>query len=258
MARVEGKVAIVTGGAGGIGAATCRLLAREGATVIVTDIADGQDLAHEIAGEFHRHDVTSEARWTEIVAAAEKKHGRLDILVNAAGIEGDMTQGTPETSLEEWRRVHAINLDGTFLGCKAAMPAMRRAGGGSIINLSSAVALMATPVSAPYGSSKAAVKHLTASVASFGAADRVRCNSVHPGLIRTRMLDDIHATRARAKNISFEESRALSLVRVPMGVLGEPEDVANLILYLASDESRYVTGAAMLIDGGWSVGGTAR
>jgi NAD(P)-dependent dehydrogenase (short-subunit alcohol dehydrogenase family) len=117
---------------------------------------------------------------------------------------------------------------------------------------------MATPASAPYGSSKAAVKHLSGSVASFGAADGIRCNSVHPGLIRTRMLDDIHATRARAKNISFEESRALSLGRVPMGMLGEPEDVANLILFLASDESRYMTGAALVIDGGWSVGGTAR
>jgi NAD(P)-dependent dehydrogenase (short-subunit alcohol dehydrogenase family) len=258
MARVDGKVAIVTGGAGGIGAATCRMLAREGAHVIVTDIADGQDLAREVGGDFRSHDVTSETRWSEIVGAVEKKHGRLDILVNAAGIEGDMTKGTPETSLDEWKRVHAINLDGTFLGCKAVMSAMRRNGGGSIINLSSAVALMATPASAPYGSSKAAVKHLSGSVASFGAADRIRCNSVHPGLIRTRMLDDIHATRARAKNISFEESRALSLGRVPMGMLGEPEDVANLILFLASDESRYMTGAALVIDGGWSVGGTAR
>lgn len=258
MARVEGKVAIVTGGAGGIGAATCRLLAREGAKVAVSDIADGTDLAREIAGEYHNHDVTNEARWNEIVQAVEKKHGRLDVLVNAAGIEGDMTQGTPETSLAEWNRVHSINLDGTFLGCKTALPAMRRAGGGSIVNLSSAVALMGTPVSAPYGSSKAAVKHLSGSVASYGAADRIRCNSVHPGLIRTRMLDDIHATRARAKNISFEESRALSLNRVPMGMLGEPEDIANLILFLASDESRYMTGSALVIDGGWSVGGTAK
>ncbi len=258
MGRVEGKVAIVTGGAGGIGSATCRLLAKEGAKVVVTDVADGQNLAREIGGAYHHHDVTSEERWQDIVTGVEKKLGRLDILVNAAGIEGDMTQGTPETSLKEWKHVHAINLDGTFLGCKSVMPAMRRTGGGSIINLSSAVAFMATPVSAPYGSSKAAVKHLSGSVASHGAADRIRCNSVHPGLIRTRMLDDIHATRARAKNISFDESRALSVVRVPMGVLGEPEDVANLILFLASDESRYITGAAHVIDGGWSVGGTAK
>ena len=261
MARVDNKIAIVTGGAGGIGAATCRLLAREGAKVVVTDIADetGTALAREIGGEYFHHDVTDEARWGEIVAAVVKKHEGLHVLVNTAGIEGDMTQGSPESaSLEEWRRVHAINLDGTFLGCKAVMAPMRRAGGGSIVNLSSAVALMATPYSAPYGSSKAAVKHLSASVAAQGAPDRVRCNSVHPGLIRTRMLDDIHATRARTRNISFEEARALSLVRVPMGVLGEPEDVANLILFLASDESRYVTGAALVIDGGWSVGGTAR
>jgi NAD(P)-dependent dehydrogenase (short-subunit alcohol dehydrogenase family) len=259
MARVDGKVAIVTGGVGGIGSATCRLLAREGAKVVVTDLTDGRDLAREIGGDFHHHDVTSEERWQDIVAGAEQKFGGLHILVNAAGIEGDMTQGTPEgASLKEWKHVHAINLDGTFLGCKTAMPAMRKSGGGSIVNLSSAVALMATPVSAPYGSSKAAVKHLSGSVASSGAADRIRCNSVHPGLIRTRMLDDIHATRARQRNISFDESRALSLTRVPLGVLGEPEDIANLILYLASEESRYMTGAALVIDGGWSVGGTAR
>lgn len=259
MARVEGKVAIVTGGAGGIGAATCCLLAREGAKVAVTDLADGQDLAREIGGSYFHHDVTDEARWSDIVAAVEKQYGRLDILVNAAGIEGDMTQSSPENaSLAEWKRVHAVNLDGTFLGCKTVMAPMRRAGGGSIINLSSAVALMATPYSTPYGSSKAAVKHLSTSVASHGAANRIRCNSVHPGLIRTRMLDNIHATRARSRNISFDEARALSLVRVPMGVLGEPEDVANMILYLASEESRYVTGAALVIDGGWSVGGTAR
>jgi len=258
MRRVEGKVAIVTGGAGGIGSATARLLAKEGATVIVTDVVDGRDLAREIDGEYHHHDVTSEERWQDIVAGVEKTFGGLHILVNAAGIEGDMTQGTPESaSLKQWKHVHAINLDGTFLGCKTALPAMRKSGGGSIVNLSSIVALMATPFSAPYGSSKAGVKHLTGSVAVHGAPDRIRCNSVHPGLIRTRMLDDIHATRARTSNISFEESRAMSLARVPMGVLGEPEDVANLILYLASDESRYVTGAALAIDGGWSLGGTA-
>lgn len=261
MPRVANKVAIVTGGAGGIGSATCRLLAREGAHVAVTDLTDaaGAALAREIGGSYFHHDVTDEARWSEIVAAVEQQYGRIDILVNTAGIEGDMTQGSPEeASLAEWKHVHAINLDGTFIGCKAVMAPMRRAGGGSIVNLSSAVALMATPYSAPYGSSKAAVKHLSASVASLGAPDRIRCNSVHPGLIRTRMLDDIHATRARSRNIPFEEARALSLNRVPMGVLGEPEDVANLILYLASDESRYMTGAALVIDGGWSVGGTAR
>jgi 3(or 17)beta-hydroxysteroid dehydrogenase len=255
--RVAGKVAIVTGGAGGIGGATAKLLSEQGATVVVTDLAPSA----ADPGDYLQHDVTSEARWTEVIATVEKKHGGLHILVNAAGVEGDMTQGTPDgASLEEWRAVHAINLDGTFLGCKHALPAMRNAGGGSIINISSAVAFIATPFSAPYGSSKAGVRQLTQSVAQAGAIKDpiVRCNSVHPGLIRTRMLDNIHGTRARQRNISFDESRAGSLGRVPMGFLGEPEDVAYMILYLASDEARYVTGSPFQVDGGWSLAGGGR
>ncbi len=256
MGRVEGKVAIITGGAGGIGAATARLLAREGAKVVLTDINDdnGRKLADEIGGTYHHQDVTDEAQWSSLVKSVESAHGALNILVNAAGIEGDVSGGTPENaSYAEWKRVHAINLDGTFLGCREAIPAMRRAGGGSIVNISSIVAHFATPFTAPYGSSKAGVRHLTMSVAHHGAADKVRCNSVHPGLIRTRMLENIHATRARDTNKDFDAARAMSLARVPMGELGEPEDVAYMILYLACDESRYVTGAAFNIDGGWNL-----
>lgn len=256
--RVEGKVALVTGGAGGIGAAAARLLAREGARVAVTDLAEGTgaSLAEEIGGAYLSQDVTDEARWAETVAEVERRFGGLHVLVNAAGIEGDVSAGTPEdTSLDEWRRVLAVNLDGTFLGCRAAIPAIRRAGGGSIVNISSIVALFATPNSTAYGASKAGVRQLTKSVAFHGAAGsaKVRCNSVHPGLIRTRMLDSIHATRAQSRGISFEDSRALSLSRVPMGALGEPEDVAWTILFLASEESRYVTGAEFHIDGGWNL-----
>ena len=258
MGRVEDKVAIITGGAGGIGGATARLLVNEGAHVIITDLNQdaGEALAAEIGAEFILQDVTDENLWRDVVAGAEAKHGALHILVNAAGIEGDMMNGAPEhVSYDEWKRVHAINLDGTFLGCRSAMPAIRRAGGGSIVNISSIVALMASPNSAAYGSSKAAVRHLTMSVAHQGAQNggKVRCNSVHPGLINTRMLNHIHTELARLRNVSFEDSRSLSLNRVPMGVLGEPEDVAYMILYLASDESRYVTGAPFAIDGGWNL-----
>ncbi|MAF48789.1 MAG: SDR family oxidoreductase [Rhodospirillales bacterium] len=256
MGRVQDKVAIITGGAGGIGAATARLLSQEGAKVTITDISQdaGEALAADIGGDFILQDVTDEALWKDVVAGIEAKHGALHILVNAAGIEGDMINGAPEqVSYDDWKRVHAINLDGTFLGCRTAMPAVRRAGGGSIVNISSIVALMASPNSAAYGSSKAGVRHLTMSVAHQGAKDRVRCNSVHPGLIKTRMLDDIHSELARLRNVSFEDSRAVSLNRVPMGELGEPEDVAYMILYLASDESRYVTGAPFCIDGGWNL-----
>ena len=256
MGRVSGKIAIVTGGAGGIGRATAKLLAEEGATVIITDVnrEQGETLAAEIDGEFVAQDVTDEKLWADIVAGAEERHGALHVLVNAAGIEGDMMNGAPDTvSYDDWKRVHNINLDGTFLGCRIAMPAMRRAGGGSIINISSIVALMASPNSAAYGSSKAGVRHLTMSVAHQGAIDKVRCNSVHPGLIKTRMLNDIHSQLALLRDSNFEETRALSLNRVPMGELGDPEDVAYMILYLASDESQYVTGAPFYIDGGWNL-----
>jgi NAD(P)-dependent dehydrogenase (short-subunit alcohol dehydrogenase family) len=253
MGRVDGKVAIITGGAGGIGDATARLLAEQGAKVIITDLNQdtGEALAAEIGAEFVAQDVTDQNLWKDIVAGAEAKHGALHILVNAAGIEGDMLNGAAENvSYDDWKRVHAINLDGTFLGCQAAMPAMRRAGGGSIINISSIIAFMASPNSAAYGSSKAGVRHLTMSVAHQGAEDKIRCNSVHPGLIDTRMLKDIHSETARKRNVSFEEAREISMARVPMGELGLPIDVAYLILYLASDESRYATGAPFSIDGG--------
>ena len=256
MGRVDGKVAIITGGAGGIGDATARLLAEQGAKVIITDLNQdtGEALAAEIGAEFVAQDVTDQNLWKDIIAGAEAKHGALHILVNAAGIEGDMLNGAAENvSYDDWKRVHAINLDGTFLGCQAAMPAMRRAGGGSIINISSIIAFMASPNSAAYGSSKAGVRHLTMSVAHQGAEDKIRCNSVHPGLIDTRMLKDIHSETARKRNVSFEEAREISMARVPMGELGLPIDVAYLILYLASDESRYATGAPFSIDGGWNL-----
>lgn len=259
MGRVDGKVAIITGGAGGIGAATARLLAGEGAKVTITDVAveAGEDMAAEIGGHFMRHDVTQAEEWQAVIEEVERRNGALHVLVNGAGIEGDLAAGTPESvSLEEWRRVHAINLDGTLLGCQTALPAIRRAGGGAIINVSSMVAYFATPFSAAYGSSKAAVMQLTKSVALHAAkgATPVRCNSVHPGLIRTRMLETIMKRRAQMQNMAYEEVAAATADELALGRLGAPEDVAKTILFLASEDAEYITGGEFRVDGGWRLG----
>ncbi len=256
MGRVQGKVALVTGGAGGLGAATVRMLAREGARVAVCDLADeaGEALAKEVGGDYHRLDVSSEAAWKSVVETVVAKHGAIDVLVNLAGIEGDISASSPETtSLAEWRKVMAVNLDGTFLGCREILPVMKRKGAGSIVNVSSIVSTFATPQTTAYGASKAAVAQLTKTLAIWGAKDgnRIRANSVHPGIIKTRMVDSIFDGFTKLFNTSREALEETSAQSIPLGAFGEPDDVAYLILYLASDESRYVTGSEMMIDGGW-------
>jgi len=256
MARFANKVALISGGAGGLGAATARRMAEAGGTVVIGDLADaaGQALATEIGGDYHRLDVTREESWSAVIAAVEAKHGRIDVLVNAAGIEGDVLHGSPETTtLEEWRKVLSVNLDGTFLGCKHVLPVMRRAGRGSIVNISSMASFLGTPASSAYGASKAGVQQLSKTVAVFGSRDglKIRCNSVHPGVIRTRMLDNIYEQIGKLANLSAKEAEAASLKAVPLGEVGEPDDVAYLILYLASDEAKYVTGSEFMVDGGW-------
>jgi 3(or 17)beta-hydroxysteroid dehydrogenase len=256
MARLQDKVVVITGGAGGIGAATARRMAEEGGTVVIADLADdqGRGLADEIAGSYTRLDVTVEDQWRQTVDGVRCEHGRIDVLVNAAGIEGDVLNGSPETtSLQEWHKVLAVNLDGTFLGCKQVLPVMGEAGKGAIVNVSSQVSFFGTPFTAAYGASKAGVEQLTRSVALHGARDgvQIRCNSVHPGVIQTRMVDSIYEQIGKASNLSREEAEAGTLAHVPLGHLGEPDDVAFLILYLASDEAKYVTGSAFSVDGGW-------
>lgn len=244
MGRVQDKIAIVTGGASGIGRATSLLLGREGATVVVADLdeAGGQKTAEEIGAPsiFVRHDVTEEAAWQSLIADTVQRFGRLDVLVNNAGI---VIPGTVEnTSLEDWRKIQAVNSEGVFLGCKHAIPALTVSGGGSIVNISSVAALVGTPAYAAYAASKGAVRSLTQTVAVHCARQKngVRCSSVHPGGIDTPMV----------RNLAGAQQPAPRAAGGAMPPLGQPEDIANMVLYLASDESRLVNGAAMVVDGG--------
>jgi len=248
---------LVSGGAGGIGAATAALMVKEGAKVVIADMAkNGPEVAKTIGAEFMSLDVTSETQWEQVVRETEKKYGSIDILVNTAGIEGDQENNSfMATSLAEWRRVHAVNLDGTFIGCQKVMPVMERQKRGSIVNVASMICFFPSPFNTAYGSSKAAVQHLSKSVAAWGArnGNQIRCNSVHPGLIRTRMFLNIAAHRAGEENDKAAAAEKEAQAMLPLGALGEPDDVAYLILYLASDEAAQVTGSEFRVDGGWGL-----
>jgi 3(or 17)beta-hydroxysteroid dehydrogenase len=249
MGRVDGKVAIVTGAASGLGRASATLLAKEGASVVLTDVnaPDGEALAKQLGAPawFLRHDVSDEASWQHVIEETLARFGRLDVLVNNAGIVVLAT--IEETSVEQWRRVQAVNAEGVFLGCKHAIPAMAKGGGGSIVNLSSTAALVGTPAFAAYSASKGAVRSLTKTVAvhCVQRGQRVRCNSIHPGGIDTPMTQGLGGLAAQADPVAVE-----ALAKQPAGRMGKPADVAELVLYLASDASSFVNGAEIAIDGG--------
>ena len=249
MGRLDGKVAFISGGARGMGAAEARLFAREGAKVAIGDVLDddGRQVEAEInesGGDcvFVHLDVTSEANWQQAIAATTSRFGGLHVLVNNAGI-GGVSSLVEETSLADWERVMAINSTGVFLGTKAAIPEMRKSGGGSVINISSQLGLVGTDNSTPqYQASKGAVRIFTKLAAVQYAKEGIRFNSVHPGPIVTPMT---------AGRRSDPEAYSLMLSRIPLGRFGEPDDVGYAVLYLASDESRYVTGSEVVVDGGW-------
>ena len=258
MAQLSGKIALVTGGASGIGAACARRLAAEGATVVITDVQDpmGESLAAELGAPslYLRQDVTSEDAWIEVIATVKRDLGRLDILVNNAGI-AITAASIIDMSLADFRKQQAVNVEGVFLGCKHALPLMREAGnGGSIVNMSSVAGLKGSPTLAAYSATKGAVRMFTKAVALECAAarDGVRVNSVHPGIIETPIWRAIINPDSPGANAP-PDLDALSTMAVPLGVKGVPEDIANAVLWLASDESRYVTGAELVIDGGYSV-----
>ncbi len=246
MGRVQGKVAIVTGGAQGLGQADCEALAREGASVVITDINEqaGQALAAALNAKrancamFVRHDVSDEAQWKSVIDATVKKFGRLDVLVNNAGM---VIPNTPEgTTLEEFRKHLTVMCEGTFLGCKHAMPVMAKTGGGSIINVASVATVLGYPVFFAYTAAKGAVTAMTKSIAVWCQMQKydIRCNSIHPGATDTPML----AAANKALGIP-DDFYAQS-----PGGLGKPEDVANVVVFLASDESRYINGTELLLD----------
>ena len=245
--RLEGKVALISGGARGQGAAEAKLFAGEGAKVVFGDILDdlGKQVEaeiHEVGGEaLYLHlDVTSAADWASAVEAAVSRYGRLDVLVNNAGIT--IRKNVEDTTEEDWDRIMAINAKGVFLGTKQAIPAMRESGGGSIVNISSTAGLVGSPYSgASYAATKGAVRLFTKATAIQYAKEGIRCNSVHPGLLETPMTQDMLADAAH------REERTQ---RIPLGRVGTAEDVAYGVLYLASDESSFVTGSELVIDGG--------
>ena len=247
MARLEGKVALISGGARGQGAVEAQMFAAEGAKVVIGDILDDagkqteaqlRELGYDCT--YVHLDVTSESDWNDAVQAAVNAYGKLDILLNNAGIL--IRKNIEDTTEADWDRIFAVNAKGVFLGTKAALPALRDNGGGSIINISSTAGLVGSPNgSASYTATKGAVRLFTKSTAIQHAAEGIRCNSIHPGPIETDMIAD---------TLNDPDNLALRMQRLPLGRVGKPSEIAYGAIYLASDESSFVTGAELVIDGG--------
>jgi len=250
--RAQNKIALVTGGALGIGRSIVLKLAAEGAHVVVADLNEiaGNQTAAEAHGTFIMLDVGKEESWQKAIEQIEREHGRLDILINNAGIMGKGIQDPEHATYADWKFIHSINLDSVFLGCKYAIPLLRKTaspGGASIVNMSSRSGLVGVPGAAAYASSKAGVRNHSKSVALYCAQQGypIRCNSLHPADIMTDMWKTLLGEGDEyAKNLARVTSG------IPMGRFGTPDEVANAALFLASDESSYMTGAELIIDGG--------
>ena len=242
MGRVENKVALITGGASGIGLATAQLFADEGAKVVLTDLQDPQ---FGPAAAVRKLDVTCENEWIAVTDAIVRDFGKIDIVVNSAGVS--LLKDIEATTLDEWRGLMAVNLDGTFLGCKHAVRVMKDHGGGSIVNMSSVAGIIGASHLAAYGASKGGVRLLTKSVALHCARNgyNIRCNSVHPSFADTPMLQGmVNAARNPEKLASSFAAAA------PLGRIAQPIEIARTILFLSSDESSFTTGAEFVVDGG--------
>lgn len=246
MGRLLGKVAIITGAALGMGASEAKLFAKEGAKVVATDIKD--DVLQEVVNEIKanggeaiglKHNVVSEEEWKHVIQTAVDTYGKVDILVNNAGIASPKTMAQME--MTEWNKVMDINLNGCVLGMKYVIPEMQKAGGGSLINISSIGGIVGMAGSSPYTAAKGALRSLSKSAAVEYGKDKIRVNSVHPGIIETPMTSD-----------SFKDALPFYKTYTQLPYFGQPEDVAYGVLFLASDESRFMTGAELVIDGGWT------
>ena len=260
MGQVQGKVALITGAAAGIGAACAEALAAEGARVVLTDLDDarGEALAAKLRDIGHQalylhQDVVDEARWAEVIATIEATYGRLDVLVSNAGIA--IMKPLLDMTLVEWRRQNAVNIDGVFLSVKYAIPAMRRAGGGSIIMMSSIAGIRGSAGLAGYSASKGAVRLFSKSVAleCAGARDGIRCNSVHPGVIETDIWQKMPQGSPGGRNAPIDPHQLAANI-VPLGEAGTAADIAAGVVFLASDASRHMTGSELVIDGGSTAG----
>ena len=252
MARLQNKVAIITGGSKGLGEANARLFVREGATVILTDIDEenGNKVASDIgpAAQFYKQDVRDEEAWKSLIDQVVKDHGKLDILVNNAGV---VEAGTIETqTTEDFRFVMAVSVDGTFFGSKYAIAAMKKTGGGSIINMASIASIQGAPNVIAYSAAKGAVEAMTRTIAAHCAVNKlgIRCNSVHPSAIMTPMVQGMRQKLATGNIPNAKESKVIEGNKI-----GEPIDVANAVLFLASDESRFINGAQIRVDNAISV-----
>jgi NAD(P)-dependent dehydrogenase (short-subunit alcohol dehydrogenase family) len=254
MARLAGKVAIVTGGALGIGAAACEMMAREGAAVAVTDVLDddGQAIAVRIVsaggtGRFWHLDISDEDEVERVFSEVAGAFGKLDTVVNNAGIAG-ANKPTDEVTAEEWDKVISVNVRGVFSCTKHAVRHLRRAGGGSIVNLSSIYGIVGAPDLPPYHASKGAVRLMTKTDALIYAKDKIRVNSVHPGYIWTPLVEAL----GRESPQGLESFRRELDSKHPIGHVGQPDDIAHGVVYLASDEAKFVTGSELVIDGGYT------
>lgn len=254
MARLTEKVVLITGAASGIGRATSILFAREGAVVVGTDVRqlreENQQAHHDSDAAFFQHDVTDETRWTEIMELTRERFGKLDILINCAGINGVRggsapTQAPDEVSLDTWREIFRVNVEGVLLGCRAAIPLLRTAQAGAIVNVSSIAAQRGWPVRSAYGASKAAILQYTKTVARYCAESgwNIRCNAVLPGPIDTPMLNPTSGPLTGGDGKAGAD-------HVPMKRYGSAEEVAKPMLFLASDDASYITGVGLNVDGG--------
>lgn len=253
MGELTGRVALVTGGAQGLGAAAAKALAAKGAKVVISDIKDGGATAAAIDGAYVKHDVTSEAEWAAAVAFAKDTFGGLDILVNNAGVF--WVKPIAMETLEEFRKMQQINVEGVFLGLKHALPAIaERAqqwdGGGAVVNLSSVAGLVGAPNLISYNAAKGAVRLMTKAAALEYAPMKVRVNSVHPGIIDTPMMANAAKVLEAVTGQGSNTIRTQFAARHPLGRMGRDIDVANAVVFLASDAAAFVTGSELVVDGG--------